>query len=254
MIKTSVIIPTRGRQSLNATLDSILAQGEIVYQIIVVNNGDMEINLSSNPIIEVIDAAKKFNVSHARNLGLACVKSESNWIAFCDDDDIWLPGKLKLQIEYCMNRKLHASYTGARLKKSNGQESFRPKGKYLEEKSPLDQVYFNFISRKGYLPFPSFCFDASFLHLASFNEKYTEHEDLLFVQELYMKGCKVGQIPIPLVQISYELRRSLKRLSIKQEVLWIKKLHSFRFRWALVYLFRITLMKLVLMPFAKETK
>jgi glycosyltransferase involved in cell wall biosynthesis len=254
MIRTSVIIPTLGRQSLNETLDSILAQGEIVYQIIVVNNGDLEINLSSNPIIEVVDAAKKFNVSHARNLGLACVKSESNWIAFCDDDDIWLPGKLKLQIEYCANRKLHASYTGAQVKKSNGQESFRPTGRYREDKSPLDQVYSNFVSRKGYLPFPSFCFDAKFLPIASFDERYTEHEDLLFTQSLYMKGCKIGQIPIPLVQISFNLRSSLKRFNIKQEVLWIKKLHSFRLKWALVYVSRIALMKTILIPLVRGIK
>ena len=254
MIRTSVIIPTLGRDSLNATLNSILAQGEIVHQIVVVNNGDLEIEFQSNPIIEVIRTTDKFNVSQARNLGLRSVNPESNWIAFCDDDDIWLPGKLQLQIDYCTNRKLHASYTGALVKKSNGRVTIRPTAKYLEGKSPLHQVYSKIVSRQGYLPFPSFCFKSSFLPLASFDERFTEHEDLLFVQELFMRGCRIGQIPIPLVQITHDLRRSLTRFNTTQEVLWIKKLLTLRLRWAFVYVLRISVLKFALRMSAKESK
>jgi glycosyltransferase involved in cell wall biosynthesis len=254
MIRTSVIIPTLGRDSLNATLHSILAQGEIVTQIVVVNNGDLEIEYPDHPIIEVIRTTEKFNVSHARNVGLRSVKPESNWIAFCDDDDIWLPGKLKLQLDYCTARELHASYTGALVKKSNGQVSIRPTAAYEEEKSPLQQVYSKIISRQGYLPFPSFCFESRFLPLAFFDERFTEHEDLLFVQDLYIRGCRIGQVPIPLVQIAYDLRRSLRRFDTTQEILWVKKLLTFRLRWALVYVCRIGVMKLALMMPARESK
>jgi glycosyltransferase involved in cell wall biosynthesis len=254
MIRTSVIIPTLGRDSLKATLNSILEQGEIVHQIVVVNNGDLEIEFPDNPIIEVIRTTEKFNVSQARNVGLRSVNPESNWIAFCDDDDIWLPGKLKLQIDYCTSRKLHASYTGALVKKSNGQVSIRPTTRYREEKSPLHQVYSKITSRQGYLPFPSFCFESSFLPLASFDERFTEHEDLLFAQDLFMRGCRIGQIPIPLVQINYDLRRSLTRFNTTQEVLWIKKLLTFRVRWSLVYVSRISVLKFALMKSTKENK
>lgn len=225
-----------------------------MHQIVVVNNGDLEIDFPDNPIIKIISTKEKFNVSQARNVGLRSVNPETNWIAFCDDDDIWLPGKLKLQIDYCMGRNLHASYTGALVKKPNGQVSIRPTAKYQEEKSPLHQVYSKIISRQGYLPFTSFCFESSFLPVASFDERFTEHEDLLFVQELFMRGCRIGQIPVPLVQITHDLRRSLTRFNTTQEVIWIKKLLTFRPRWALVYVSRISLLKFALMMRGRESK
>ena len=40
---------------------------------------------------------------HARNYGF--VRTNSKYIAFLDQDDLWLPDKLKLQVEYLENNK-----------------------------------------------------------------------------------------------------------------------------------------------------
>jgi glycosyltransferase involved in cell wall biosynthesis len=246
MVRVSVIIPTIGRRSLFRTIDSILSQGELVHEVIVVCSTRLEFELPDDPKIIVVNASKEFNVSNARNVGLKKVALESSWVAFCDDDDIWLPGKLQNQIDYCLKNRLDGSYTGAVVNTGKSETTIRPRTEYNLNHAPLAQVYNSFFSRSGYLPFPSFCFHASLLPFASFDENYTEHEDLLFVQNLYIIGFEFGQLSTPLIQVSYDIQRSLKRLDLKQEILWVEKLFKLRFRWGLVYVFRILLLKLLL--------
>ena len=243
--KVSVIVPTIGRRSLVRTIDSILSQGELVHELIVVCSRPLELELPDDTRVIVLSASHEFNVSNARNVGLQKVASVSNWVAFCDDDDIWLPGKLKNQIDYCLANRLDGSYTAAIVARADTRTTIRPSTGYNVKDAPLAQVYKSLFSRGGYLPFPSFCFRANLLRFAYFDEKFTEHEDLLFVQNLYMLGFKFGQLTTPLIQISYDINRSLKRLNLVQEFLWVKKLCYLSFRWAFVYVFRVLFLKLI---------
>src|SRR5262245_39810099 len=98
----SVIIPTHDRpQMLKEAVDSVLAQTFHDFEIIIVMNGasaeslDMGHRLAANAknkIVEMEDST----LSASRNLGLSLVESE--WVAFLDDDDIWFPEKLALQV------------------------------------------------------------------------------------------------------------------------------------------------------------
>jgi glycosyltransferase involved in cell wall biosynthesis len=246
MVKVSVIVPTIGRQSLIQTIESILSQGKLVHEVIVVCSARLEFKLPNDAKIIVVNASKEFNVSNARNVGLQKVALESSWVAFCDDDDIWLPGKLQNQIDYCLENRLDGSYTAAIVNTGKSETAIRPRAEYNLNDAPLAQVYNSFFSRSGYLPFPSFCFHADLLPYAFFDENYTEHEDLLFVQNLYMLGFEFGQLPKPLIQVSSNMQRSLMRLDLAQEILWVKNLFKLRFRWGLVYIFRILLLKVFL--------
>jgi glycosyltransferase involved in cell wall biosynthesis len=246
MSKTSIIIPTIGRKTLGATVESILAYPEFVNEIIIVKSCAAELIHRENDKIKVLQAPLSNNVSSARNFGLKNVNSSSQWVAFCDDDDLWLPDKLKIQIEYCLDRNLDASFTQAFLQTGNNKDTVRPRVDYDEDFSPLNQVYNSIFSRTGYLPFSSFCFQSGILHEVSFNEDFIEHEDLLFVHSMYQHGYRVGQVPIPLVQIESNNIRSVRRFSWHQEHLWVSKLFSLSFRWASVYLFRVLFFKYIL--------
>jgi len=52
---------------------------------------------------------KKHGVGAARNLAIK--KSKGEFLAFIDSDDIWQKHKLKKQIEFMNNKKIHASFT-----------------------------------------------------------------------------------------------------------------------------------------------
>jgi glycosyltransferase involved in cell wall biosynthesis len=99
-MQVSVVIPTHNRPEMLAeAIASVRAQTFTDYEIVVVSNGESEETRSasrdvatSTVYIELGDG----NVSAARNAGAECAKGE--WIAFLDDDDLWLPTKLERQV------------------------------------------------------------------------------------------------------------------------------------------------------------
>ena len=108
MDKISVIIPTYNRFNfLLNTIKSIKEQTYKNIEIIVVNDCSQEKEyykydwkINNIIIIHLEENSKnKFGFACAgfvRNKGIEI--SSGKYIAFCDDDDIWFPEKLKLQI------------------------------------------------------------------------------------------------------------------------------------------------------------
>jgi glycosyltransferase involved in cell wall biosynthesis len=99
----SVVIPTHNRPDMPAeALVSVRAQTFIDYEIIVVSNGEPPaMQARSRTVAESFGARWLWlhdgNLSAARNHGILLAKGE--WIAFLDDDDLWLPEKLEYQVE-----------------------------------------------------------------------------------------------------------------------------------------------------------
>src|SRR5947209_8117693 len=102
MPHVSIIIPTHNRpQMLTEAVDSALAQTFQDFEIIVVLNGASvgsiaaARRLAANPGIKVVEMEDS-TLAASRNFGLRFATGE--WIAFLDDDDIWLPDKLEVQL------------------------------------------------------------------------------------------------------------------------------------------------------------
>ena len=98
MVAATVVIPTRNRPDLLClTLTSVLRQRDVDLQVIVVDDGSTEdtagvVSRSGDHRVRVLRQATSKGVSTARNVGLSEVTTE--WVAFCDDDDLWSPDKL----------------------------------------------------------------------------------------------------------------------------------------------------------------
>ncbi len=97
-MRISVVIPLYNKRTkILRTLNSVFDQTYLPEEIIVVNDGStdgseqivVELN---NPLIRMINQPN-LGVSAARNLGIKEAKSE--WIAFLDADDEWMPEYLK---------------------------------------------------------------------------------------------------------------------------------------------------------------
>ncbi|MEH2437455.1 MAG: glycosyltransferase [Nostoc sp.] len=104
----SVIIPTYRRANLvGQTIESVLAQTYTDYEVIVVNDGStdktVEVLYQFGDKITVIQQKNK-GVSAARNAGIRV--AQGRYIAFVDDDDLWLPNKLEKQIA-CLESHLN---------------------------------------------------------------------------------------------------------------------------------------------------
>jgi glycosyltransferase involved in cell wall biosynthesis len=98
----SVVIPTYNRAwCLAEAVDSVLAQELRGFELIVVDDGSTD----DTPRLlegygEAIRTLRRENhgVSAARNAGIAAARGDL--IAFLDSDDLWLPGKLRRQVEF----------------------------------------------------------------------------------------------------------------------------------------------------------
>jgi glycosyltransferase involved in cell wall biosynthesis len=103
----SIIMPVyNGEQYLSKAIESVLLQTYQNFELIIVNDGSTD---NSKAVIEsyLKDLRIRYfeqcnaGVAAARNAGIAI--SQGELIALLDQDDIWLPHKLLLQIQFMTN-------------------------------------------------------------------------------------------------------------------------------------------------------
>ncbi|MDO6542488.1 glycosyltransferase family 2 protein [Photobacterium sanguinicancri] len=104
MIKLSVIIPTCNRQhSLRRSVNSVLDQNIDNLEVIVVDDYKEDQTSDITNLFADISCVRvvkswSHSPSGARNIGVSNAKGE--YITFLDDDDIYLPGRLKNMLSY----------------------------------------------------------------------------------------------------------------------------------------------------------
>jgi len=118
LCEVSVVIPTRNRWSLlaSAALPAALRQEEVDHEIIVVD--DFSTDETPTRLAEFADARvrvarheERRGVAAARNTGIASARGE--WVAFLDDDDLWSPRKLRIQIDAAQSQRAGFAYGGS---------------------------------------------------------------------------------------------------------------------------------------------
>ncbi len=103
-MKVTVIIPVFNRADLvRRAVESVLAQTYRPEQIIIVDDGSTDDpraslqEIVSSDLIKII-RQQNAGVAAARNVGIEAART--NWLAFLDSDDWWLPEKLSRQISW----------------------------------------------------------------------------------------------------------------------------------------------------------
>jgi glycosyltransferase involved in cell wall biosynthesis len=100
--EVTVVVPTRDRRTLlMTTLAAVLTQRGVDLEVVVVDDGSTDgtggvVAALADPRVRVLRNETSQGVVAARNRGLS--EARSPWIAFCDDDDLWAPGKLAAQL------------------------------------------------------------------------------------------------------------------------------------------------------------
>jgi len=124
-MKVSVIVPTYNRANLiGEAIDSVLSQTFGDFELIVVDNysTDNTESVVKSYLDKRIRYYKNHNhglVSVSRNFGIE--KSGGEYIAFLDDDDLWLPQKLEKQLLLMdSHRELGLVYSDRHSIDSNG--------------------------------------------------------------------------------------------------------------------------------------
>jgi glycosyltransferase involved in cell wall biosynthesis len=178
MTEVSVIIPTHNRRRLlELTLKSVLWQRNVDFETIVVDDGSTDdtprLLRSLGDRIRVIRHEQPRGVSAARNHGIAVARGE--WVAFLDDDDLWAPDKLNLQLEALRRNGRCWAYAGAvEITMENrilaGQPPAPPQRVVAEVmmRNILPAGSSNVIVSRAWIPGPT-VFDGSFYHSADWD-------------------------------------------------------------------------------------
>ncbi|MFL2116460.1 glycosyltransferase family 2 protein [Marinilactibacillus psychrotolerans] len=198
----SVIIPTYGRPTLlKRSIESVIEQTHNKFEIIVIDDNNPNSGERKETEIIMRDYINKKNILYikhdknkngaaARNTGIE--NSSGQFICFLDDDDWFLPNKLKVQIEYLVNNTdFHAVYCGW-IK--NGVE-FLPthSGSLTKELLMMD-----------YQPMtPTLMFRReTILSLNGFDESFKRHQDYELMLRFFKK-FRVSYVNECLVQIGW---------------------------------------------------
>lgn len=118
MPKVSVIIPTHNRAvPLQKAVKSVLEQSYADFEILVCDDASTD---NTGEVIKGFSDDRIRYTRHEKNIGVTAVRnralgdSRGGYIAFLDDDDEWLPGKLEEQVGLLEKStdKLGVVYTG----------------------------------------------------------------------------------------------------------------------------------------------
>jgi glycosyltransferase involved in cell wall biosynthesis len=99
----AVVVPTYNRaHTLGASLDSLLVQRDVVVEVVVVDDGSTDDTAAllaryDDPRVRVVRGAHA-GIAAARNAGVAAATAPL--IAFHDSDDLALPGRLSVPVEF----------------------------------------------------------------------------------------------------------------------------------------------------------
>ncbi len=110
--EVSVVIPTRNRWALlGQSLAGALRQQDVDVEVVLVDDGSTEpmpeqLGHLADPRVRVLREPERRGVARARNLGVAATRGE--WVAFLDDDDLWSPRKLRVQLDAAV--RAHADF------------------------------------------------------------------------------------------------------------------------------------------------
>lgn len=125
MMRVSVIIPVyNGAATIARAIDSALGQDFDGYEVIVVNDGSTD---DTGRILE--SYGTRIQIVNQRNRGLPAARnagvkpSRGEYLAFLDDDDIWLPDKLsKTCTALDENPEAALSFSDSRFVDERGNE------------------------------------------------------------------------------------------------------------------------------------
>lgn len=175
----SVVIPSYKRhKEVIRAVRSVLAQTLPPVEVIVSNDGhDPEkkelLQTIEDNRVRYVEAPRKGNASATRNFGIQ--RANGNWVALLDDDDVWLPDKLKSQFEQFEKSGRDEAILGGveRVYLKNGKIKYRPKAVHSNEVTSADLLF----SETGSIHTSTIIAPAKVFRKHPFNEKLDRHED-----------------------------------------------------------------------------
>lgn len=203
MVKVSVILPTYKRSEyLTRALDSVLTQSwQNIEAVVVDDNGagspyreqtrEALARYRGDPRVLCVENEKNLGGALARNEGIA--RATGEYITFLDDDDIFLPEKVRVQVEAMLENGWDMSFMDCDIRNQDDMlvdqrrhpVDTHPKNKDLLVRHLVDPL----------TPTDTYMYRAESLrNLGGFDDVLTAQEYLLMLKTINA-DLKIGYIP-----------------------------------------------------------
>lgn len=208
----SVIIPTHNRVvSLKRAIESVLNQTRKPDEVIIVDDlndattKELCEQFSADNVIYISNIEGR-GASASRNLG--ALKAKSEFVAFLDDDDIWLPEKLEQQCALIDKKNLDVCFSQLLIKYENTDISYPTSAKNLP--NPKTEILMeNYIGAT----ISSVIRRSVFLAVDGFDETIRAREEYDLWIKLIHANARVGVVEEPLA-VSYRSLEQRDRISL----------------------------------------
>lgn len=205
----AAVIPTSGRPSVVAAVESVLSQTRSADEVIVVTSSENESSVRSllagfltSIQIEVTDQSPPTG-GLLRHVGTR--SAQCGWYAFLDDDDEWLPSKLELQMHFANSQQLDvaASALYFRGPDSVGEKPV-PARRYKEGQSVSDYLFAGRSVRvdRPLLHTSTLLVSREAIDVVNWDASLAVHQDWDLVVRLDNAGFKIGQSAEPLTYVT----------------------------------------------------
>jgi glycosyltransferase involved in cell wall biosynthesis len=209
--KISVVIPTHNRPALlKRAIESALNQKTPAFEILIVDDANCSeteklVYSYSTDKIAYIKNKDGSGASSSRNVGAKVATGE--YIAFLDDDDVWLPDKLLKQSELITQRSLDAVFSRILIKYEDTDISYSTSASMPEDS--LEAICMeNFIGAT----ISSVIRRQLFIKVNGFDEEFPAREEYDLWIRLIQSGADIDVIEEPLC-ISFRSLNNRERIS-----------------------------------------
>ena len=204
MAKVSVVIPTYKRSEfLLRALESVLHQTWTdIEAVIVDDNGEgsefraatqksLDEHYGSDPRVKRVLNAKNMGGALARNEGIAAATGE--YITFLDDDDIFLPNKVQVQVEAMIENGWEMSFMDCDIR--NQEDVLVDQRRHPVDTHPKNEDLLVRHLVDPLTPTDTYMYRADALRrIGGFDDVLTAQEYLLMLKSIN-SGLKIGYIP-----------------------------------------------------------
>ena len=125
----AVVVPTPGGRFVAETIASVQAQTTPEWSLVLVDDGSQDGTAdvlaraaAGDSRIRVVTNAHRQGIARARNRGLESIATDSEYVAFLDHDDLWMPNTLEwLKAELDARPDAPAAHGGATIIDEHGE-------------------------------------------------------------------------------------------------------------------------------------
>lgn len=206
--RVGVVIPTHKRpQFVLRAVKSVLVQTHVNLDLVVVLDGP---DAETMAVLETVDdprlrveVLRQGGASAARNMGVRLV--DANWVAFLDDDDLWRPEKIEMQLALARSAAVPLPIVSCRsLNVSRESRSFYPLRMPLPGE-PVSEFLFSprgWLARRGGVQTPTIFTPRALLEQVPFDESLPRHQDWdWLLRAIQTPGTALMIVPEILVEV-----------------------------------------------------